>query len=50
MEVQFTLPTTQDYSLPAGGIVDELRRGNLWEACYICCEKSYEWQTGLSEF
>jgi hypothetical protein len=50
MEARFMGPTTQDYSFPSEEIVNEFRHGNLWEACCICCEKSYEWQAGLSEF
>lgn len=50
MDVQLAIPATLDHTVLSGEITDELWSGNLWEACCLFCEKSYDWQAGLSEF
>ncbi len=50
MDVRFTIPATLGHQFVSNEIADELRRGNFWEACCLCCERSYDWQAGLSEF
>lgn len=50
MDTQSSLPVVDGHSSHLGEAVDEIRRETLRDACCAFFERSYDWQTVLSEF
>ena len=50
MEVRSSIPAVEEYFSQFGEAIDKIRHRNLWDACCAFFERSYNWQTALSEF